>query len=142
MNNLILTGSTLWFADIPGFVPGDTDYIKIVDNPIGFNFVKQTGRTRTCYFEWKRMSPQEYIDYALSRGPAMQLGKFLTPEFVAEVGFTIEHLKQLKPLTDKLGPKHAYEKIIFESYIENNAFTLTQAQKLKAFEEYKKARQQ
>ena len=86
------------------------------------------------------MTPQEYIDYALSRGPAMQLGKFLTPEFVDAIGFTIEHLKQLQPLADNLDKRHTYQKIIFDSYIKNNSFNLTKSQKELAYQEYKKER--
>ena len=87
------------------------------------------------------MSPEEFISYALNKGPTMQIGKFLIPEFNNEIGFTIEHLKQLVPLIEKLDDKHKYEKIIFDSYIENNSFTLTEEQRLKAYEEYKKYRE-
>ena len=54
---------------------------------------------------------------------------------------TINHLKKLSPLIDFLDDKHRYEKIIFESYIENNDFFLTEEQRLKAYLEYQKWKQ-
>lgn len=70
----------------------------------------------------------------------MQIGKFLVPEFVQEIGFTIEHLKKLKPLAEKLDGRHKYEKVIYDAYIENGAFKLTEEQRSKAYEQYKLAR--
>ena len=67
----------------------------------------------------------------------MQLGKFLVPAFVEAIGFTIEDLKKLQPLADNLDDKHKYEKVIYDSYIQNNDFTLTDEQLQKAYLEYK-----
>lgn len=88
------------------------------------------------------MTPQGFIDYALLHGPAMQLGKFLVPEFVNEIGMTIEDLKQLEPLAKALDTKHQYEKIIYDAYIENNKFELTEEQLNAAYSEYKKEREE
>lgn len=67
----------------------------------------------------------------------MQLGKFLVPAFVEAIGFTIENLKRLQPLVDSLDDKHKYEKVIYDSYIENGEFKLTDEQLQKAYLEYK-----
>lgn len=67
----------------------------------------------------------------------MQLGKFLIPTFIEAIGFTIEDLKKLQPLADNLDDKHKYEKVIYDSYIQNNDFTLTDEQLQKAYLEYK-----
>lgn len=135
----ILIGSTVFFSSFDDFKSKDKDYILLVDNPDGFNFVRQTSGSY-CLFEWKKMSADEFVDYTLTKGPAMQLGKFLVPEFVTAIGFTIEHLKRLSPLVEKLDSKHAYEKIIYDSYIENNAFTLTADQLNAAYLKYKEVR--
>lgn len=55
----------------------------------------------------------------------MQLGKFLVPTFIEAIGFTIDDLKKLQPLLDNLDDKHKYEKVIYNTYIQNNDFTLT-----------------
>lgn len=72
----------------------------------------------------------------------MCLGKFLIPEFNEKFGITIEDLKGLSSLLDRLDDKHLYEKIIYDAYIENNDFSLTDEQRQNAYNEYKKYRQQ
>ncbi len=138
----IKVGSTYFFNNFKDFKIKDRDFIELVDNPIGFNYVRQTKGGKECLFEWKRMTPEEFIEYALTKGPAMQLGKFLVPEFNSQIGFTIEHLKQLQPLVDKLDDLHKYEKIIYDSYVANNAFTLTVNQLNEAYTVYKQYRNQ
>ncbi len=132
----IQVGSTYFFSKFKDFKSKDRDFIELVDNPIGFNYVRQTSGSY-CLFEWKRMNPEEFIHYALSKGPAMQLGKFLVPEFNYEIGFTIEHLKQLQPLVEKLDNKHKYEKVIYDAYIANNDFILTDDQLNEAYSMFK-----
>ena len=136
----ILTGSQYFFHMMPGFQPSDIDYVQLIAEPHGFKYVCQYRDSKGCIFKWKKMTPQEYIDYALHNGPAMQIGKFLTPEFAAAIDFTIDHLKQLTPLVNQLDDKHMYQKIIFDAYIENNSFSLTEEQRLQAYNEYLRAR--
>ena len=68
------------------------------------------------------------------------MGKFLVKEFIDETKLTIEHLKRLQPLVEKLDDKHLYEKIIYDSYIINNDFYLTDQQLHLAYKEYIKYR--
>lgn len=136
----ILVGSTAFFKDYSDFKSKDVDYVRLTDNPKGFKVVRQISGSGSCLFEMKRMTAQEYIDYALSHGAAMQVGKFLVPEFINEIGLTIEQLKQLSPLIDNLEVKHKYESLIYNDYIENNAFILTDEQLLNAYNSYKEAR--
>jgi hypothetical protein len=70
----------------------------------------------------------------------IKVGKFLIPEFCEYIGFTIDELPSLKEYFDKMDDKHKYEQIIFESYLQNHSFTLTQEQRDKAYQEYKKYR--
>ncbi len=140
MSRKILVGSSVFFNEIEGFQSKDRDYVILVEKPVGYDFVRQTTSSKACIFEWRKMSPERFVEYSLRRGPAMQLGKFLVPEFVQEIGFTIEHLKALKPLAEKLDEKHKYEKVIYDSYIENGSFELTEEQRSKAYEQYKLAR--
>lgn len=138
-NEWILVGSSYFFKDYEGFVPKDTDYVTLVTNPTEFKYVRQTSG-KFCLFEWRKMPPEAFIKYALNKGPAMQLGKFLVPEFAEKIGFTIEHLKKLQPLVDSLDERHKYERVIYESYIKNNKFEMTKEQLDKAYEAYRKAR--
>ena len=70
----------------------------------------------------------------------MVIGKFLVPEFCDAIGFTIEDLPKLEVLVTRLDEKHLYEKIIYDSYIENNAFVLTDRQRDQAYKSYLESR--
>lgn len=136
----IIVGSTYFFKDIEGFKSKDVDRVVLVEHPIGFKKVRQTTGSGSCLFEWRKMTADEFVEYTLNKGPAMQLGKFLVPEFCEQIGFTIEHLKKLEPLVEKLDEKHKYEKIIYEAYIKESSFKLTKDQLNKAYEVYQEAR--
>lgn len=137
----ILVGSTYFFKGLEGFKSKDTDRIILVDNPVGFKNVRQTTGSGACLFEWRKMTSDEFVEFTLQTKLPMSVGKFLVPEFCEAIGFTIKHLKKLKPVFKKLDDKHKYEKVIYESYIENGDFTLTEEQRLKAYEVYKKYRE-
>ena len=49
-------------------------------------------------------------------------------------------MKKLQSLIDKLDDKHKYEKIIFDSYIANNKFILTDNQLEESYNKYKETR--
>ena len=91
-------------------------------------------------FLYRNINKDEFIKDALTSGVPMRAGKFLVPEFVEYIGFNIEDLKVLKPMFEQMDDKHKYETVIYDSYIENNSFTLTDAQRDRAYEEYKKTR--
>jgi hypothetical protein len=70
----------------------------------------------------------------------MIVGKFLVPEFCKAIGFTIMDLPRLYPLIQKLDEKHMYEAIIFDSYLQNGDFVLTDSQREKAYQSYQTSR--
>lgn len=135
-------GSVAFFENCPGFVPGDRDEVEFEEKPIYFkNFVQIRAKDRSrCLFIWRKMAPEEFIEYALNSPLPMEAGKFLVPEVADFLGFTIEHLKQLEPVFNSMDERHDYERIIFRAYIENGAFTLTEEQRERAFQAYKKRR--
>lgn len=138
MNKRYLVGSQYFFKGFSDFVPKDLDELILEENPKDYKIKMQITGKGKCLFKWRKLKPQQFIEY--TKLP-MELGKFLVKEVCQEIGFTIEHLKQLKPIVDKLDEKHLYEKVIWESYIENNDFYLTNEQLQMAYEEYKKYRQ-
>ena len=133
-------GSTYFFHDYKDFTPSDIDEIEFEEHPklykTKMQFRKKDG-TR-CLFKWRKMTPDEFVSYTLQSSLPMEIGKFLIPEINEYLGFTIEHLQQLTPVIEKIDKKHLYEKIIFYSYIQNNAFYLTKEQLDTAYCEYKK----
>lgn len=86
------------------------------------------------------MNSKEFIEVALSNNTPMEIGKFLVPEFIKDLQITIDDLKLLKPLTDSLDDLHKYEKVIYDAYITNNNFYLTEEQLQNAYDVYLKFR--
>lgn len=138
MNKRYLVGSQYFFKGFSDFVPKDLDELILEENPKDYKIKMQITGKGKCLFKWRKLKPQQFIEY--TKLP-MELGKFLVKEVCQEIGFTIEHLKKLKPIVDKLDEKHLYEKVIWESYIENNDFYLTNEQLSKAYDLYKEKRQ-
>ena len=136
----MLVGSNVFFKDIEGFTSKDTDILEFVDNPTNFKNVRQFKFPDKCVFQWRKMSIDELIDITLSRNFPMEIGKFLVPEFIKEFELSIDDLKRLEPIISKLDDKHKYEEVIYNSYIENNAFYLTDKQLKNAYEIYLKYR--
>ena len=133
-------GSKYFFGCFKDFTSHDTDYIVLEENPKDYKNVKNIRGNGLDMFYWRKMLPEEFIEHTLSSGTPMQLGKFLIPEVVESLGFTIDNLEKLRPLVEKLDNKHKYEGIIFDSYIKNKSFSLTREQLCKAYIEYKKYR--
>jgi hypothetical protein len=136
---MILMGSNYFFHQYPDFKSTDIDKIELVDT----NEFKEKRVIRgqgKDYFYLKRKPKDQLIQDALKSNLPMVVGKFLIPEFNKQINFTIEDLPKLQPLIDKLDEKHKYEEIIYNAYIENKSFTLTEEQRDAAYRRYKEAR--
>lgn len=132
-------GSRAFFSDYADFESPDSDEVEFEENPKLYRdfmqFRKKDGSK--CIFKWRKMSADDFVDYSLNKSKLpMETGKFLVPEIADYLGFTIEHLRQLSPVVDRLDEKHSYEKIIYDAYISNGAFYLTDEQRRKAYNEY------
>ena len=127
-------GSSYFFGD----QGTDIDEVEFEESPKLYRNVMQfRARDKSrCVFKWRKMTPDEFVEYTLNSKLPMEIGKFLVPEVAEFLGFTIEHLKQLAPVIDRLDEKHRYEKVIYDSYIENGAFVLTDEQRNEAYQEY------
>ena len=141
-NHSFIVGSQAFFTKYEDFQPKDIDILELVDSPDGFKNVMQIHLNGKCIFRWRTMTPEEFIEITISSGLGMNIGKFLVPEFCEKIGFTIDHLKQLEPMLYKLDKKHFYEKTIYNFYVENNGFFLTDDQLDKVYDVYKQSRQQ
>lgn len=135
--NKFTVGSNAFFNNIKDFNAHDVDTLILIDNPIDFKIQRQIRLNGNCIFEWKRMTPKEYIDYHKKCNCGMFIGKFLVPDFVNEIEFTINDLQELECLLDKLDDKHLYEKLIYKYYIENDNFYLTDEQLNNVYKIYK-----
>ncbi len=141
MAKKIIIGSRAFFEGMKDFNSKDIDEMQIQDkwlprNRRVFNF-KKNGHD---VFFWSPLTKEEYIEDAFKCGVRMRVGKFIVPEFAEYIGLTIDDLKRLKPIFNEPTKTHSYQNIIFDSYIENGGFFLTDEQRLRAYEEYKRER--
>lgn len=136
----IIVGSTYFFKNFEDFHSKDIDRVVLIDNPIGFNYVRQTSGSGSCLYEWKRMSADDFVNFTLKSNLPMSIGKFLVKEFCDQINFTISYLKKLAPVVAKLDDKHKYEKIIYDAIIKNGSWTLTDEQLNSAYKVYKEYR--
>ena len=134
----IVVGSNAFFKNHPNFSSGhDIDIIYIIDQPLfgyGFKIIhKQTDDKIFVYNSGK--------DRLLrSIAHEFEACSFLVPEFAKYIDLTIEDLKRLEYWFDKLDDKHKYEKLIYQYYLINNDFVLTEEQLNEAYKIYKKFR--
>lgn len=136
----ILIGSKYFFSCYEDFKGKDTDELQIIETSEFAQMRQLTGQGR-CLFQMKKHDNKEdYINWAVKSTIGMVIGKFLVPEFCAEIGFIVEDLPKVKVLLERLDDKHKYEEIIYNSYLENGSFTLTPKQRDMAYKSYKKYR--
>lgn len=140
MSTKILMGSQYFFSKYPNFKSKDIDEIELVETQ-DFKYMRQLTGQGKCLFQLRKYSSkEEYINWALQSSIGMVIGKFLVPEFCALIDFTIDDLRRLAPLIERLDAQHKYEEIIYNSYLENNAFVLTEAQRDLAYKSYNESR--
>ena len=136
-------GSTYFFSQYPDFTSRDYDEVIFETDPKLYkNFMQFRKRDGThCLFKWRLRSVDEFVEYSLNSKLPMEVGKFLVPEVASYLGFTIEDLRRLAPVFERMDPKHSYEQVIFESYLENGGFFLTDDQRYAAYMEYRRQRE-
>lgn len=136
-----LTGSKAFFSRLAGFQPKDTDWIIIDDNPVGMNYCRSKSLEGVCVYEWRYMPAEVFIDHVLSHPfHEMQVVMFLVPGVAEHIGLSMDMLPRLRPLIDNLDTKHRYAEVIYESYLKNGSFTLTDDQLQAAYRCYLEAR--
>lgn len=133
----IQVGSNVFFNKFKDYEPHDFDYVCKLDKPL---FGKQIFTIKNNKLDYILIYWENKEDLINQINEPIQAGKFLVPEFVEYIGFTIDDLIKLKQWFYKLDKKHHYQLLIFNSYINNNGFFLTEEQLQKIYTEYKKDR--
>lgn len=132
----IQIGSNVFFKSFPDFNPHDSDYIEFKSDLKNSFRLKIQNNDYLLYPKY--WTKEDYIkDCEIL---PMKAGKFLVPEFCEKIGFTIEDLPKIKEFIDNIDDKHSYEKIIYNAYIQNQSFTLTDEQRKNAYIDYKSKR--
>lgn len=140
VTHTFIIGSSVFFDKMDDFKTKDIDKICLINKSAFGNNIMNIRKNGEDVFFLYYDSKENLIKNTLKTNVPMAIGKFLVPKFAEHIGLTIEDLKRLKPLINKLDKNHYYEKIIYDSYIENNGFYLTDEQLNLAYKEYKKVR--
>lgn len=142
MEKQIIIGSRAFFEGMPEFTPKDTDTLVWVADPKGFTNYRQTSISGQHIIEWRAMPKSELLAYSMrEKANGLEFGKFIVTEFAELIGLTIDDLKQLRDYyVKKIDDKQRYQLAICDAYIANNAFTLTDEQREKAYAIYSQAR--
>lgn len=131
------TGSKYFFGAIPGYVGHDNDFAEFVDDASAR--VYRLKEADCEVFVMKRLPLEDIISFDLIGGMSC-ICKYLVPEIAAEMGFTVDMLPQVLPMRQRLRPRYAYLGVIYDAYVANGSFTLTEAQRAEAYRVYKEAR--
>lgn len=138
-----IVGSKYFFDKYPDYESKDTDYLIIEDPPfMPYKHMMVIRGQGTDEFRYKPKSADEFIDYTLELNVPMVIGKFLVKEFCEDFGITIDHIKKLKPLVDQMDDKHLYVQYIYNVFMNNNRFDLTDEERDEAYKLYKEAKSQ
>lgn len=133
-----IIGSRAFFEGMHGFSSKDTDELNIMDKfPFKSNSIHANKLHGKDVFFFRNMTKKEFIDDLRNSKLPMCAGKFLVPEFAEYIGMTIDDLKGIEDIIMSMDEKHSYEICIYNSYIENNSFTLTDEQREAAYKKYK-----
>ena len=132
-------GSSYFFDKIDGFKSKDIDLLCIMDDfgKIKSNVLNLKADGKDIFF-FRDMDKEGFIKDTLESVTPMRFCKFLIPEFCEYIGFTVDDLIVFKDLVEKIDEKHQYTKLIYEYYLENKSFALTDEQLKKVYEEYLK----
>lgn len=133
-------GSAVFFECYDDYASKDIDLLNLTDRALFGNHMMNMKLKENDIFFMPLENKDIMIYKTLTSGVPMRVGKFLVKEFADYIGLTIEDLKRLEPLFNQLDDKHKYEKIIYDAYVENNSFTLTEEQRKNAYNEYKRER--
>lgn len=134
-------GSRAFFTGMDGYYPKDIDELNIMDRfPFKGNVFNANINGKDVFF-FRNMDKEGFIKDTLECGVPMRIGKFLVPEFATYLEVTINDLKRLSDIIEKIDEKHLYEKIIYDAYLKNGEFKLTEEQRAAAYKEYLKRKQ-
>lgn len=140
MDKKIQVGSKAFFSQYEDFEPRDNDFVEIHDDAdLDFWVTNEDGEH---IFHFKRMGKIEFIDFECNRARKFPLvvSKFIVPELIEHFGINLEDLFICISLFNNIDRRHQYVKFIFECYLKNSDFILTDEQRDEAYCLYKEAR--
>lgn len=140
-----IVGSKYFFGNYPDYQSKDTDMLIIEGRPNPQFPYKHMmiirGQGKDMFF-YRKKTADEFVDYTLELNVPMSIGKFLIKEFCEDFGITIDHLKRLKDLVDRMDEKHLYVQYIYNVIVENERWDLTDEERDEAYKLYQEAKNQ
>lgn len=129
-----LFGSCYFFFKMPDFKIHDVDLMEFADI--------QTTSEIWCVekIEWYKLKKEKKEDFLKRIIVPSDFTVLLVPEIAKEINFTIKDFDKISHLIPYLDEKHRYLEVIYNAYLENGDFYLTDAQRAAAYEVYKAAR--
>lgn len=145
MEKKFLAGLQCFFSKFEDYVMHDTDYVIIVDDAEKDYKHTYDKANKIDYFYWKRNTPEWHVEFMLrERSFALDCARLLVPDVAKELNVTITQLKRLEPvirrIVKEVGQAYEYYEIIYDAYVANDAFMLTDDQLKAAYESYKSSR--
>ena len=140
MDKKIQVGSKAFFSQYEDFEPRDNDFVEIHDEAdVDFWVTKENDEH---IFHFRRMNKIDFIEFECNRAHKFSLvvSKFIVPELVEHFGINLEDLFICMSLFNNIDRRHQYVKFIFECYLKNGDFTLTDEQRDEAYNMYKSVR--
>lgn len=136
-------GSSYFFGNMSDYISKDKDILIIMDEwkIKDTNVLNLKDKNKNDVFFYKNLNKEDFIEDTLESNVPMRCGKFLIKEFCEYIGFTIDDLKKLDVLFNKMDKKHLYEKQIYEYFILNNKFEMSTEQIMDCYKIYKKERE-
>lgn len=140
MNTKIQVGSRTFFNNYEDFQPTDNDFVQFHEDETTDFWV--TVENDEHIFNFRSMEKDEFIKYEYERSLTMPLAvcKFLVPELTSLFNIQVDELPIFEPQLKNISSKHQYMLYIYNCYLENGNFTLTDEQRLHAYEMYKERR--
>jgi len=145
MRKQFLAGSNYFFKQYTDYQKHDIDYIVLNDDmPLDYwHFYDDI--QQIDWFYWKINTPKWHIEYLLKPNSfALDVAHLLIPEVAHDLGITIKDLDRLQPIIEQIvpqvGPEYHYYELIYQFYLQNNGFWLTQEQLDTVYNDYKKYR--
>lgn len=136
-----LIGSRYFFGDYPDYGGKDNDRLCVMEGfPDIRGNVLNLKKDGDDIFLYRDMDKEGFITDTIGSGVPMRAGKFLIPEFCESISFTINDLRRLDKVFGEMDEKHSYERVIYEAYLVNGGFFLTEDQRDRAYRGYKAKR--
>lgn len=135
----ILVGSRSFFGSMPYFNSKDTDYVRFEKLPDGEIYQRLVG-WKTDYFIFGTTDKEVLLDFIESTGDYLHVAPFLSPAVCKIIGFRPEELPRIEKYVKLVPPKYRYYEKIYNAYVENDDFYLTEEQRAAAYKVYREAR--